>query len=229
MYSWRTIPHQGLGGKRAGGKWWRHGGSSRDFSLGPACLGFSAAGCAPSRRYGRPPQPCDRAQALPVGERDRRGSDGRSPPSRPAAAHARGRHRQLRRPAGRNRPPPSRGQSADRRRAASAEHRGPAVVVAGTPAGPGPRGRARAATAVEALDGARGPGRGARPGGRRRALWEVTSSSHSPRSKGIGRSPVLSGGTNAGRSTTLANRVRPETRGSGVEPPVSPRSRSRRQ
>ena len=52
------------------------------------------------------------------------------------------------------------------------------------------------------------------PSWRASRIWEVTSASHSPRSKGIGRSPVLSGGTNAGRSTTLANRVRPETRGS---------------
>ena len=56
---------------------------------------------------------------------------------------------------------------------------------------------------------------------------EVTSASHSPRSTGIGRSPVLSGGTNAGRSATLADPVRPETRGSGVEPSVSLPSRSR--
>ena len=61
-----------------------------------------------------------------------------------------------------------------------------------------------------------------------RPSHEVPSASHSPRSTGIGRSPVLSGGTNAGRSTTPANRVRRETRGPGVEPSISPRSQSRR-
>ena len=57
---------------------------------------------------------------------------------------------------------------------------------------------------------------------------EVTAASHSLRSTGIGRSPVFSGGTKAGRSATLANPVRQETPGSSVEPLVSPRSRSRR-
>ena len=60
------------------------------------------------------------------------------------------------------------------------------------------------------------------------AVLAITFASHNPRSTGIGRSPDLSDGTKAGRSATLANPVRQETPGSGVEPPGSPRSRSRR-
>ena len=51
---------------------------------------------------------------------------------------------------------------------------------------------------------------------------------HTHRSTGIARSPALSGGTTSGRSTTPANRAGPETRDSGDEPSVSPRSWIRR-